>query len=55
MKYWDRVRVTSWFYEGMEGEILYEVHKWWYSLWRFKVSWINQIIWELEDNLELIE
>ncbi len=19
MKYWDRVRITSWFYEGMEG------------------------------------
>ena len=24
-KYWSRVRVTSWFYEGMEGTILFTV------------------------------
>ena len=22
MRYWDRVRVTSWFYEGMEGTLM---------------------------------
>ncbi len=27
MKYWDRVKVTSWFYEGMEGIVKMELSK----------------------------
>ena len=27
MKYWDRVKVTSWFYEGMEGTVKLEFTK----------------------------
>ena len=25
-KYWQKIRVTSWFYEGMEGTILFTVN-----------------------------
>lgn len=28
MKYWQKVRVTSWFYEGMEGALKREYNTW---------------------------
>lgn len=34
MKYWDRVKVTSWFYEGMEGTVI--------DYMRWTTGWIEK-------------
>lgn len=38
MHYWDRVKVTSWFYEGMEGRIQ-DYYNW--NCWLFEWEPVN--------------
>lgn len=62
MKYWQKVKIKSWFYEGMEGELVSPVHN---SVMPYIKTPIynvriptlreeNKVITEHMDNLELI-
>ena len=69
MKYWQKVRVTSWFYEGMEGNLLekelqtyrnpFTIDDIWIAV-RYTVQVHNEIFWDSwvsipESSLELIQ
>lgn len=65
MKYWDRVRVTSWFYEGMEGTAIREEFLWFNEVngkmkefidftVKLEIEWdVHEIVFP-ESNLEII-
>ena len=38
MKYWQKVRVTSWFYEGLEGIVIQEITEYWIPNWNYQVK-----------------
>lgn len=42
MKYWSKVRVTSWFYEGMEGIAIRENH-----------LWFHEVNWEMKEIIDI--
>ncbi len=60
MKYWSRVKVTSWFYEWMEGTVVNEITEWGKATWMYQVKfWIIDTVFDIpilpESSLELIK
>ena len=68
MKYWDKVRIKSWFYEGMEGIAIRERSLWFRAMtadWKMvedlEISVKLEIEWDVHEivfpksNLELIK
>lgn len=62
MKYWDKVRIKSWFYEGMEGiaykpvssTIILKDQPWFYEIKLDSLPENDNIVYQNEDNLEII-
>jgi len=60
MKYWQKVRVTSWFYEWMEWYAIREKFLWFNAMmWNWKLVedieiTVSLITWKTEDDFEIV-